>query len=273
MRRVMVAIFVTVASGIWAGGPVAAGFGDDKGNPQPDNDEIYVGIQYGSPPSSKAGTDSHKCTWTPAGEASTTEEPVVDVRVVDGQTQRLYLRSCPTSVDRVWVSEVPPKNLGKIVSDMATAMLTKPELGSAPAADTGIVNVDMWLWTSADSYKTVQTRKAWVPTPAGPIWAQATATPQHLVFTPGEPDSQPFTCDGPGQAWEPSFGDDAKSACMYRYLHSSEISPTGTFTATWSIVWSISWTSNASGGATLPTYLTTTTQDITVKEIQALVIE
>ena len=251
----------------------AHAIGDDNGgqNP-PDPDEIYVGIQYGSPPSSKAGSDSHKCTWTPAGEASTTEEPVVDVRVVNGQTQHLFLRSCPDGITRVWVSEVPPKNLGKIVSDMATAMLTKPELGSAPAADTGIVNVDMWLWTSADSYKTVQTRKAWVPTPAGPIWAQATATPQHLVFTPGEPDSQPFTCDGPGQAWEPSFGDDAKSACMYRYLHSSEISPTGTFTATWSIVWSISWTSNVSDGATLPAYLTTTSQEITVKEIQALIV-
>jgi len=271
MRLTIVATVSIVAYTSICASSVMAGFGDDGGQGT-DNDTIYVGVQYGSPPSSALGKDSHDCIWVPAGATSTTAGAVEDTRVVNGQTQHLFARGCPTTLDLIWVSEVQPTNLGGLVTDMATALLTKPTLGSAPVADSGIVNVDMWLWTDPASFTTVKTPKAWVPTPTGVIWAQATATPQHLVFTPGEPGSQPFACDGPGQPWEPAFGDDAKSACMYRYLHSSEISPTGTFTASWSIVWSISWTSNVSGGATLPAYLTTTTQEITVKEIQALVV-
>ena len=269
--RVLIAITLATAL-LTSTAPSASA--DDKGPGKGGvvDNSIYVGVQIGVPPASKTGTDSHQCTWTPAGEASTTESPVVDTKVVNGQTQHLYLRACPNAITQVWVSQTSPKNLGAIVTDMAKELIPEPSFGSAPASDTGLVNVDMWLWTDPESFATISTRKAWVPTPNGPLWAQATATPEHLVFTPGEPDSQPFACDGPGQAWEPAFGDDAKSACMYRYLHSSEISPSGTFSAQWSIVWSITWTSNAGGGETLPAYVSTTGQEITVKEVQAVIV-
>ena len=262
-------MFVAVAATLCA--PAFAVDGSDQNVPdQPA--VISVGVQYGSAPSGVAGKDSHQCSWTPAGAASTTEGAVVDTRVVDGAVQQLFVRSCPGSLNLIWVSQASPRVLGRIVTDMAKALVPKPSFGSAPAADTGVVNVDMWLWTEPGDYGTVKTREVWVPTPTGPITAQAVATPVHLVFTPGEPGSEPVACDGPGQPWEPAFGEDAKSACSYRYLHSSEISQSGVFSAQWSIVWSITWYSNHSAGETLPAFVTTTSQEITVKEIQAVIV-
>lgn len=233
---------------------------------------VYVNVQYGSAPAGVAGKDSHQCFWTPAGAGSTTEGAVVDTRVVDGAVQHLFVRSCPGSLDLIWVSQVSPRVLGRLATDMAKALVPKPSFGSAPVADTGVVNVDMWLWTDPGDYGVVRTREVWVPTPTGPITAQAVATPLHLVFTPGEPGSEPFACDGPGQRWEPAFGEDAKSACTYRYLHSSAISGSGTFSAQWSIVWSIRWYSNHAVAETLPAFVTTTSREITVKEIQAVIV-
>ena len=98
----------------------ARAIGDDNGGQNPDDpDTILAGVQYGTPPSSKSGKDAHQCTWTPAGETSTTDSPVVDVRVIEGQTQHLFLRSCPEAITRIWVSEVPPNNLGGIVTDLS----------------------------------------------------------------------------------------------------------------------------------------------------------
>ena len=245
---------------------------EESGTPAPNESAIYVNVQYGSPPVGPGGTDSHQCVWTPAGATSTTEGSVVDTRTINGDVQHLFVRTCPGTLDLIWVSKPSVKGLSALVTSQAKALVPKPSFGSAPRADTGVVNVDMWLWTDPDDYRTVSTGKAWVPTPTGSIWAQATARPLHLVFTPGEPGSAPFACDGPGQPWEAAFGEDAKSACTYRYLHSSEISESGTFSAQWSIVWSIAWTSNVSVGETLPAYVTTASQEITVKEIQAVVV-
>lgn len=248
----------------------AAGSTDDGGENR--SAVISVGVQYGSAPAGVAGKDSHQCFWTPAGAGSTTEGAVVDTRVVDGAVQHLFVRSCPGSLDLIWVSQVSPRVLGRLATDMAKALVPKPSFGSAPVADTGVVNVDMWLWTDPGDYGVVRTREVWVPTPTGPITAQAVATPLHLVFTPGEPGSEPFACDGPGQRWEPAFGEQAKSACTYRYLHSSAISGSGTFSAQWSIVWSIRWYSNHAVAETLPAFVTTTSREITVKEIQAVIV-
>ncbi len=249
--------------------PVGA---EEIGTPPTTESAIYVNVQYGSPLTGPEGMDSNHCVWTPAGAASTTEGSVADTRTANGDVQHLFVRTCPGTFDLIWVSRPSAKSLSTLVTSQATALVPRPSFGSAPRADTGVVNVDMWLWTDPGGYATVSTGKAWVPTPTGAIWAQATATPLHLVFTPGEPGSAPFACDGPGQPWESAFGEDAKSACTYRYLHSSEISESGRFSAQWSIVWSIAWTSNVSVGETLPAYLTSASQEITVKEIQAVIV-
>ena len=233
-------------------------------------DMILAGVQFGRPPSAKGKADSSGCMWVPAGETGTFDSGVVDERVVNGVTQHLFLRSCPTSIVGVWVSQVPASRLGLSGSSLVKERLPKPVLGSAPRVGAGVVKLGMWLWADPAQYKPVSV-SAWVPTPTGIVWARTTAKPVALVFESGEPGAELVRCTGPGDVWQVGFGDDAASPCMYTYQHSSEIAG-GRFAATWSIVWDISWRSNVAVGQNLGEYTTTSNVGVDVREIQAVIV-
>ena len=229
-----------------------------------------AGVQFGTPPSGKARPDSSGCIWFPAGEAQVFDGATVTQKIVNGVNYELFYRSCPTSGRGVWVPQVPPRSLGLSAADEIEQRLVEPTLGSAPPADSGIVNVGMWLWTDPALYQPVSIT-AWVPTPTGVAWATTTATPVRLVFAPGEPGGSATVCQGPGQPWLTPFGDDARSACMYTYRHSSEITASDVFAARFSIVWSVAWQSNVASGGSLGAYTTSSDHSVTVGEIQAVV--
>jgi len=231
---------------------------------------IFAGVQYGKPPAGLTGSDKSNCIWYPGGATSTTGGAVVDEKKINGVTYKMFIRACPTENRGVWVPQLPARSLGTSAAAKVQELLAKPSLNAAPPVTNGIVNVGMWYWTSPSHGKS-HSITAWVPTPSGPAWSTTTATPVSLTFTSGEPGSQPVTCSGPGPVWTPNIGDDAVSPCMYTYRHSSEITASDTFDAQLSIVWKISWTSNVGRGGTLPQYVTTTRQKITVREIQAIV--
>ena len=262
------ALVVSVVCTIQVG--TASASNGDGGQLDPSQDTIVAGVQFGVPPSAKGSADSNGCTWVPAGEAGTFEAGVVDVRVVDGVTQRLFLRSCPTSTVGVWVSQVSTARLAVSGSKIVKERLPKPVLGSAPAVTGGVVKVGMWLWADAVQYRPVSV-VAWVPTLSGISWVRTTATPVGLVFEPGEPGGVPVRCAGPGEVWDPSVGDEAASSCMYTYAHSSEIAG-GQFGATWSMVWEISWRSNVGARGDLGEYTTSSNVDVVVREIQAVIV-
>jgi hypothetical protein len=269
LLRVRTCVVALFAAGLASAGQAHAVLGNDNGL-DTSQDTIVAGVQFGRPPSAKGKSDSNGCIWVPAGEAGTFESAMVDERVVNGVTQHLFLRSCPTSIVGVWVSQPKASTLGQAGASLVKERLPKPRLGSAPTVTDGVVKVGMWLWADAAQYQPISVT-AWVPTPDGIIWARTTARPVGLVFQPGEPGGVPVRCSGPGTVWQPRFGDDAVSACMYTYQHSSEIAG-GHFNASWSIVWNISWRSNVAVGQNLGEYSTTTDVDVAVREIQALIV-
>ena len=99
----------------------------------------------------------------------------------------------------------------------------------------------------------------------------ATARPSRLVFAPGEPDSTPVSCDGPGLIVrsEAEFPD-TTPPCSYEYRHASSIAG-GTFTASLSIEWDISWSSSTGAGGALPPARTTIDIAVPVREVQVIV--
>ena len=231
---------------------------------------ITAGVQFGVPPSAQGKTDSSGCIWISAGEAQTFDSLTVTEKVVNGIRYLLFYKSCPTSGQAVWIPELRPPSLGRNAADAVKQRLVSPTIGSAPSVDKGIVKVGMWLWTDPNQYRPVSIT-AWVPTLTGIAWATTTARPVRLVFLSGEPGSSPMSCQGPGRQWQPEFGDDLVSACMYTYQHSSGITATNVFAAKFSIVWSIRWRSNVAAGGSLGEFATSTDQAITVNEIQAVV--
>lgn len=269
--RVFVAVALTLSSlapVCAAGVVVAVGTGSGSGGSSAGT--ISAGVQFGTPPAAKGKADSSGCTWMPAGEAQIFDALVVTEKVVNGVKYVLFYRSCPRSGQSFWVAQIGSVALASSASNAIQQRLPAPTVGSAPAVDRGVVNVGMWFWTNPTQYRPVSVT-AWVPTLTGIAWATTTAIPVRLVFGSGEPGSSPTTCQGPGRAWLPQFGDELASSCMYTYLHSSEVTPSKVFDAKLSIVWSVSWRSNVGSGGNLGQLVSTTNQAVTVDEIQAVV--
>lgn len=232
---------------------------------------VSVSTGGGGAGATAVGSSPVKCQWVLAAPDQATSDNPYDTKVIAGVTYRHYLRICPGEVTRYWLADRTPQDVAESASSDVRRRLPKPTLGSAPPRTSAIVNLDMWLWTDPAEFREVSVTAS-VATVAGALSATATARPLRLVFDPGEPDSERIFCEGPGERWFPSDGEQASSACMYAYLHSSSISATGTFTATWSIVWQITWTSSTGASGVLDdAYLTTSTVEMTVNEVQALV--
>ncbi len=179
------------------------------------NDSILAEVEIGRPPASATSADSHGCVWYPGvGVGSTTAGAAMstkDSKVINGVTYHIFIKVCTGGGDSgiVWVPQLSAKALAQAATSRVEQLLPHPTLHTAPNTTHGIVNLAMWYWTNPDQYTPI-TATAWIPTPTGITTATTTATPTTLTYTPGEPDSQPTSCTGPGQPWtlnRPEFGD------------------------------------------------------------------
>lgn len=267
--RFLVCIALMIATAAPSPAVAAGTMGSGTGSGGQTGGTITAGVQFGSPPAAKGKTDTKGCTWQPLVELQTLTISVTE-KMVNGIKYVLFYRQCPTSGLAYWAPQIPAARLGTDAAAAVEQRLPSPRMGSAPPADRVVVHVGMWLWTDPAQYQPVSVT-AWVPTSTGIVWATTTATPVRLVFVSGESGASPISCQGPGRKWLPQYGDELASSCMYTYRHSSEITASDVFNATLSIVWSVRWTSNVGAGGSLGEYTTSTDQQITVNEIQAIV--
>jgi hypothetical protein len=108
----------------------------------------------------------------------------------------------------------------------------------------------------------------------GVISVTTTAKPTSLVFTPGD-GAPSVRCKGPGQQWQPSYGDTRPSSCMYTYRHASNGRRGSVFHATAAVEWTVSWRTNLWDsflgiGTNLGHVTTGIGVPVRVREIQAL---
>jgi hypothetical protein len=130
----------------------------------------------------------------------------------------------------------------------------------------------MWYWVDPRQWKPISVT-AWVPGPTAPIWSTTTATPRTLSLAAGNGDV--VACTSAGTRWTASYGDEtpSPSGCQYTYRHSSLLAPNGiAYDAEVTIAWDVSWRSSSGAGGSLGTLQTSTDYDITVREIQAVVV-
>lgn len=218
-----------------------------------------------------------RCWWVTTVISTPRYEPY-SFMTRNGTKYRWYMRTCPAPSDTPgapvqsfhWVPVLTETTLAMQASAYSWTSLPVPYVGTAPPALVNVVNLPTWWWVTRSSWRKVSTT-AWIPTPRGPLIVTVTANPKELLVNPGDPDSPNngrFTCKGPGDAWSPQDGDDAKSACMYTYRHSSSREK---LNASVAIRWSITWSSNVGKRGTLPSVTTTRRIPVVVGEIQALV--
>ncbi|MGY1435027.1 hypothetical protein [Streptomyces reniochalinae] len=130
------------------------------------------------------------------------------------------------------------------------------------------VNLDTWVWADKKRFKKVSVTAS-LENPA--ISATTTAKPVSLTLEPGTEDAKTYPGSGTCKLGEPySAGKkDQTPPCGVRYLRAT--SKNGTYPLKATLTWEISWKGSDGSGATLPAGTFSTTEDLTVKEIQSIV--
>lgn len=177
------------------------------------------------------------------------------VRVCSDATQTIYVPPTPGTPG---TPSLTPVELAQSASNRLT--LPRPAVGFSPDPASHpyqLVNLPVWWWTLN-----------WAPlsqrTAVGGVFAEVTATPVQSAFDGGD-GSEPMPCDRAGQVWHSGLAEDSPKACRFTYRHSG----TG-LTATITTTWRVTWVGSGGSGGRLPDITTSTSQQLTVYERQAV---
>jgi hypothetical protein len=151
------------------------------------------------------------------------------------------------------------------VSDDVPLVFPAPATSPAIGADQ-ITGLPTWLWIDPSGFQTFRAEA----TLAG-ITVTVTATPKHVTWNLGD-GSEPVVCTGPGTPYDPTVADHAQATdCSHVFQFASRGRPDGVYHATATTTWALAWSAGRWGGGDLPDVTRSTTFDLTVTELQAVV--
>jgi hypothetical protein len=214
---------------------------------------------------------SVSCRWTQfTGVDPVTGRFTEDAvrRTRNKKSEVLYERLCGTSRTLHWIAEDVPKRVLHVAEDRASDLIPRLLMQTAPPIDKQVVTVGTWFWVPRPIWKPI-TVVASVPTSVGPIVVAVTATPTHLIYSPGDGGDSTI-CEGPGRPWMPHLGDRATTDCMHTYSRPSHVREKGTFPARMSVQWRVTWKSNLGLSGRLPNTRLGIGRTARVLELQAL---
>ena len=208
----------------------------------------------------------------------------VGIRVrADGVIERKYRISCPGQPPYdVWIADAAPvdpddPNARPLPDPEQLARMLYVELsGAIPAPTIRVAPAE----TDANGYAYVQVPAyfwvdEWAPLTnsisGGPVTVSVRIDPVRLDVDLGNGDSISCTNAPPFTA-----GDDIESfvGCGYTYRHSSSMASNGrTWPVTASLVWHGTWSSNIGVGGDMGEIATSSSRDLPVAEIQAIVTD
>jgi hypothetical protein len=186
-----------------------------------------------------------------------------------------YVKSCYTAPgsDQVnvvaeWVDDPPagptPEQLAQ--EALAKIHLLGARIGLAPDPNgSGLVGEPVWMWTAV-------TPGTWGPQSAsasgGAITVNLTAKAQKIVWDMG--DGHSVTCDNPGTAYSPSYGEKDSPNCGYRYprASTSTSNPHGRYHITATTYWTVTWNGGGETGVLTPTSVSNSSVEI--QELQVV---
>lgn len=231
-----------------------------------DDDLLVAEVRFGD-----VHTDDPGCRWS----EFTGIDPMSGRRIEhptsrnrDGNVEDLYERLCGTRMTHHWIPRGVPTRIVEKASDRATDLVPMLLVRTAPPIERQVVRVGTWFWVPRALWRPVSVT-AHVATSVGPLVVTLTATPTHLVWSPGD-GRDPVACRGPGRPWHRVLGDDAESECMYTYRRPSHVRADGVFPARLSVRWALSYSSNFGLKGRLPPVTLGIAQKSRVLELQAV---
>jgi hypothetical protein len=243
-----------------------------------------LGIPSTSIDNAKSGGCVKWETWWSAAGYATPQNPDVPGSDLDGIENRGGIKfheywafDCNPDVaarQELWHGWIPQLSgsdlLPLLLEELRSRQLAAPEVtfvGLDPEFDWAYVKVPVGFRIGNTGPVTVTARVA-----AGPLaaWASMTATPSAIRFDPGEPDGHSVSCTAEGAA-AGGFDSARPGECSYTYVNSSAIAPNGrTFTTTTNMTYALTYRSS-SGAGSFPDVTTTSSSELGVAEVQALV--
>lgn len=160
------------------------------------------------------------------------------------------------------------------VRDVATARVTPPLPAPNVSPSEAVVNFPTWLWVE-DGY--------WQPTSAtaseGAVTVRVDARPVRLTW---DLDEGIRVCEGPGIPWSEQAEAEydrqpeewrgrGNPACTFTFRHSSSVEGDGVYDASVTVSWEFSWWLNGAAQGTFGTIDRSSSFDLRVGEIQALI--
>jgi hypothetical protein len=213
------------------------------------------------------GPSTVVCYYYPAADVAGTAHGGPDMSEgpawppIEGNAYYLYCYSEGAIVGGDLLAYDPGNPLGPMAATeraVAEALdrvtLPEPILTLSPPAGTPHL-VGLPSWYSVDPWTPVEASA----TIAG-VTATVTATPVTTTWDPGD-GTPAFDCDGPGKPWSPSL--DGPPPCGHTYQRS------GAFALTVTTTWEVDWAATTDPGGSLGTSTSTSTVDITARQVQA----
>jgi hypothetical protein len=236
----------------------------------------WVQCQHGGSPGGGSSGGSEHCIWSTdinkyfPGFTHNNPPPKGYIYVIGPICGPGGRDSWPLGPRQIFIDLV--RNGGQL-TPQALARQAYAELAPpTPAAQTapprtraGLVGLAEWYWVPAGQWQPLTKRLA-----VGPVWAQVTATPARLTFSPGS-GLPAVTCPGPGTVYNPALpAASQRTPCSYTYTRSSDGLPGNAYTASVTIEWKATWQGSGGTGGTLPALTRTTTFPLRIGEAQAL---
>lgn len=241
--------------------------GGRSGGGSVDGDLINAEVRYGDA-TDRAGA---LCEWSQFSGVDPVAGKLREqttTRVRNGIREILYSRNCGTTITQHWIPEQTTRRITESAESRVTDVIPRLITQTAPPIDAQVVNVGTWFWVPRSLWKTVSVT-AFVVTSTGTLTATVTATPTHLIYSPGD-GTEPVVCEGPGVAWKSWMGDEANSSCMYTPRVASHVRASGTYKAKISVRWAITLKTNFGIRTRLPNAQFGLTHSARVLEMQAL---
>lgn len=143
-----------------------------------------------------------------------------------------------------------------------------PQITTAPPDGGALVNLPVWLWTETGGTTWPVDDPLHASAAAAGQRVDAWAEPRQIEWDLGD-GSDPLTCQGPGQAWQPGMDFLSPTDCHHIYRRHSRHLPGGSYQITAVTTWRVWWHINGSYDNELELQVGSTT-DYQVMEIQVL---
>ena len=238
--------------------PVA--FAGGSGSGGTDGDNIEAQVRFDAPPASDG------CTW----EAVSGIDPLtVETGNATTAKETLFYKACDNKiVGYQWIRTDASTRVAQTAGSKVSKLVPTLLMRTAPPSDRMIVGVGSWFWLPKAVWKPISVT-AWIVTTSGPISVTTTATPNNLIYSPGDGHA-PVSCTGPGRPWSASLGDRVSTNCMYAYKSASHTQSVRAYNAKMSIQWKVTWRSSLGLRGSLPSITTGLPLKVRVRELQAL---